>query len=77
MLEPFDTHHALRDSRGTMATVVLAEFGTCLWSPTRNRVGHDSYAVMKSRPPEIAYSISTTTSGQMAIPRLGCVVLQW
>lgn len=27
------------------------EFGTCLWSPSRNKVGHDSYALMRDTEP--------------------------
>jgi len=27
------------------------EFGTCLWSPSRNRAGHDTYALMREPEP--------------------------
>jgi hypothetical protein len=27
------------------------EFGTCLWSPSRNKVGHDSYSLMREPRP--------------------------
>src|SRR5215218_8946380 len=27
------------------------EFGTCLWSPSRNKAGHDTYALMREPEP--------------------------